>query len=50
VALGVAFVAATVTGFAVVRWLMDWIKRHSFAPFAWYRIVLGAGLLLFLPY
>lgn len=48
--LAVAFVAAAITGFAVVRWLMDWIKRHSFAPFAWYRIVLGAGLLLFLPY
>lgn len=49
-ALGVAFVAAAITGFAVVRWLMAWIKRRSFAPFAWYRIALGTGLLLFLPY
>ena len=48
-ALGVAFVAAALTGFVVVRWLMAWIKQHSFAPFAWYRIALGAGLLLFLP-
>ncbi len=47
-ALGVAFAAAAVTGFAVVRWLMHWIKSHSFAPFAWYRIVLGIGLLVLL--
>ena len=48
-ALAVAFAAAAATGFVVVRWLMGWIKQRSFAPFAWYRIVLGVGLLLFLP-
>ncbi len=48
-ALGVAFAAATLSGFAVVRWLMAWIKGRSFAPFAWYRIALGVALLLFLP-
>ena len=48
-ALAVAFTAAALTGFVVVRWLMAWVKRHSFVPFAIYRIVLGAGLLLFLP-
>ncbi|MFN9966572.1 MAG: undecaprenyl-diphosphate phosphatase [Lysobacteraceae bacterium] len=48
-ALALAFTAAALTGFAVVRWLMAWIKGHSFAPFAWYRIALGVALLLFLP-
>jgi undecaprenyl-diphosphatase len=48
-ALGVAFAAAALSGFAVVRWLMAWIKGHSFAPFAIYRIALGVALLLFLP-
>lgn len=44
-----AFVAATVTGFVAVRWLLGYIKGHSFVPFAWYRIALGAALLLGLP-
>jgi len=44
-----AFVAATVTGFAVVKWLLDYVKKHRFTGFAVYRIVLGAGLLLWLP-
>jgi undecaprenyl-diphosphatase len=47
-ALAVAFAAAALTGFAVVRWLMAWIKAHSFAPFAWYRIALGVLLLIWL--
>ena len=47
--VAIAFVAATVTGFAVVRWLMSWIRQHRYAWFAVYRIVLGIALLLWLP-
>ena len=47
--LAIAFAAATVTGFATVRWLLGWIATHRFAPFAWYRIALGVALLLGLP-
>lgn len=47
--LGVAFTAATVTGFIAVRWLLGYIKSHTYTPFAIYRIVLGAALLLGLP-
>ncbi|HHW4678862.1 MAG TPA: undecaprenyl-diphosphate phosphatase [Xylella sp.] len=47
--VSVAFVAAMVTGFAVVKWLLGYIKTHSFAPFAYYRIVLGLILLTWLP-
>lgn len=43
------FVAATITGFIVVRWLMGFIKKHRYTGFAIYRILLGAGLLLLLP-
>lgn len=43
------FVAATVTGFMVVRWLLGFIKKHRYTGFAIYRILLGAGLLLLLP-
>ncbi|GIX35953.1 MAG: undecaprenyl-diphosphatase [Lysobacteraceae bacterium] len=44
--LAVALAAATVTGFAAVRWLLGYVRQHSFVPFAWYRIVLGLALLL----
>ena len=48
-ALAVAFVVSTVTAFAAVKWLLGYIRSHRFTPFAIYRIVLGAVLLLFMP-
>jgi len=30
-----------------IRFLMDFIKRHDFAVFGWYRIVLGAVMLVY---
>ena len=47
--VALAFAAATVTGFVVVRWLLGYIKSHRFTGFAIYRIVLGALLLLLMP-
>jgi len=47
--VAIAFVAAMVTGFIVVKWLLGYIKRHRFTGFALYRIALGAGLLLLMP-
>ena len=48
-ALAVAFTAAALTGFLVVRWLLAFVKSRRFTVFAIYRIVLGVGLLLFMP-
>ena len=48
-AVGVAFAAAVVTGFVVVKWLLGYIKQHRFTGFAIYRIVFGALLLLLMP-
>ncbi|WP_342359744.1 undecaprenyl-diphosphate phosphatase [Terrarubrum flagellatum] len=49
IALG--FAAAFISGLIVVRFLLDYISRHGFAVFAWWRIVVGAaglaGLLVF---
>ncbi len=45
----VAFAAAAITGFLVVRWLMGYIKAHRFTGFAIYRIVLGLLLLALMP-
>jgi len=44
--LALAFGAASVTGFIVVKWLMGYIKQHRFTGFAVYRLLLGAGLLV----
>ncbi len=41
-----AFAAAAVSAFLVVRWLLGFVRSHTFNGFAWYRIALGAGLLL----
>src|SRR4249919_617819 len=46
--LAVAFVAATITAFVAVKWLLGYIQTHRFTAFAIYRIVLGVSLLLFL--
>lgn len=37
----VGFVAAFFSALLVVRTLIDFVSRHGFAPFAWYRIALG---------
>jgi undecaprenyl-diphosphatase len=38
---GVGFVAAFVSAFACVRWLIRYVAHHDFVPFAWYRIAFG---------
>jgi undecaprenyl-diphosphatase len=48
-AVALAFAAAAITGFAVVRWLMGYIKAHRFTGFAVYRIILGLLLLALMP-
>jgi len=48
-ALGVAFAVSTLVAFVVVKWLLGYIRTHRYDVFAWYRIALGAALLLFLP-
>jgi undecaprenyl-diphosphatase len=48
-AIGIGFVAATVTAFIAVKWLLDYIRTHTFNAFAVYRIALGGLLLWVLP-
>jgi undecaprenyl-diphosphatase len=33
--------------YAVVAWFMHWVRRHGFTPFAIYRIIAGALVLVF---
>ncbi len=43
--IAVAFVLATVSGGFVVRWLLGYVSTRGFAPFGWWRIIVGAGAL-----
>ncbi len=43
--LGAGFAAAFVSAFACVRWLIRYVSRHDFRPFAWYRIAFGIIIL-----
>jgi len=42
----VGFVAAFVSGMFTVRALLNYIQRHDFTAFAWYRIVFGVFILV----
>lgn len=39
--LGVAFLSAFLVSLVAIRFLMDFVKKHSFSAFGWYRIALG---------
>src|SRR5262249_45502066 len=44
--LAIGSVVSFVVAYGVVAWFMHWVRKHGFVPFAVYRIVLGAFLLL----
>lgn len=44
--VAIGFAAAFVVGALVVRYLLNFVSRYGFAPFAWWRILVGgAGLI-----
>ena len=47
IVLAVASVVAFGVSMIAIKFLMDFVKKHSFAPFGVYRIVLGALVLLY---
>jgi undecaprenyl-diphosphatase len=44
--IAVGFVVAFIAALFVVRRLVDFVSRHGFGLFAWYRIVVGAIALI----
>jgi undecaprenyl-diphosphatase len=46
--VAVGFVVSFVVAIVVVRAFVHFISRHSFAPFAWYRLVVGVAALAWL--
>ena len=45
-AIIIGFIAAFVSAFICVRWLIHYVAGHNFTPFAWYRIIFGVLVLL----
>jgi len=45
VVLAIGFVVSFLVAWLINKWFINWVRRRGFAPFAVYRIVLGAGLL-----
>lgn len=45
-AIAIGFVAAFISAFVCVRWLIHYVAHHNFIPFAWYRIAFGLLVLL----
>ncbi|NDF11883.1 MAG: undecaprenyl-diphosphate phosphatase [Proteobacteria bacterium] len=46
--IGIGFVCAFLTALLVVKNLIRIVSTYGFAPFGWYRIVVGTGMLLWL--
>jgi undecaprenyl-diphosphatase len=44
--LAIGFVVSFLVAYAVVAWFMQWVRNRGFAPFAIYRLLAGAGVLI----
>ena len=43
--LAIGFVVSFIVAYAAVAWFINWVRNHGFAPFAIYRILVGAAVL-----
>jgi undecaprenyl-diphosphatase len=44
--LGIGFVVSFIVAYVVVAWFMQWVRNRGFTPFAIYRILVGAAVLV----
>jgi undecaprenyl-diphosphatase len=47
IVLGIGFVVSFIVAYASVAWFMGYVRKRGFAPFALYRIIVGALVLAF---
>lgn len=47
-AIAIGFIVSFIVAMAVIRWFLNVVTRHGFAPFAWYRIIIGSIALIWL--
>ncbi len=46
IALIIGFIVSFLVAYAVVAWFMHWVRKHGFVPFAIWRLIVGAFVLL----
>ena len=49
-AIGIGFVVSFIVAMLVIRWFLNVVTRHGFAPFAWYRIIVGTIALIWFSF
>jgi undecaprenyl-diphosphatase len=45
IVLAIGFVVSFIVAYAAVAWFLAWVRKHGFAPFAVYRIIVGVLVL-----
>jgi undecaprenyl-diphosphatase len=45
IVLAIGFVVSFIVAYGAVAWFLAWVRKHGFAPFAIYRIIVGALVL-----
>lgn len=48
--IAIGFIAAFISALIVVRWLVNYISRHDFSAFGWYRIIFGSLMLAYFSF
>jgi undecaprenyl-diphosphatase len=46
VVLAIGFVVSFIVAYGAVAWFLAWVRKHGFAPFALYRIIVGAAVVV----
>jgi len=44
--VAIGFVVSFIVAYGSVAWFMAWVRKHGFVPFAIYRLIVGAAVLL----
>ena len=45
IVLAIGFIVSFIVAYAAVAWFLAWVRKHGFAPFAVYRIIVGVLVL-----
>ena len=48
--LSTGFVISFLVALVAIRWLLNYVRGHSFVAFGWYRIILSVAFVAFLLY
>ena len=46
--IGIGFIVSFIIALIVIKWLLNYIRRHDFNIFGWYRILIAVLMILFL--